>query len=1017
MGRDADTPVWSLSAGQSYYLAPSSGFNPPPPVMQLPAAPVASAKQVVQFDCFLDVSAVGVLDASPNTSHQALLLFWATEESIGFRLRGMGRHQSLWVADDIGIWHDVVLVLDPAQGLITLYVDGLVVGSQSTTVSAIEAFQCYANTPSRKWNTRVRIGEVRVWNAPLSDDDLFAVSSGFPTVDPDGWWSFDVVPAQDRIRGQAFPVAPGQSKQSLVGTTCPPGGWIDTGLPFAPAWGASFTLETTFVLEGGGPLFSTSRQYVAGDPGITVFPGVVLVLIPTTAPSPQAPHRYLYVRWDVPGLDAQRAYHLAVSYDASVGYWGAMSLFLDCEQFGPPRTNVVDQLPVLPAPGNLRLASGSNYGNLSGTMFGARLWNRARTADEIRADAGRYPVNDSDLAFDWVLSDSAAPLELTGNGPQPTAAGTRSSEWLMTFGSSLDVAAELGRGITGRPRDEERALVPYRRPLVTSEFGACQIITSALSSVLEVFGMVVPNPAVLLHLTRTAYRTNPALRSAVSDLVSLPGPTGAATLSVANVLALNGFLAIMLRVLGLSGARDQALTSQLKRAVSDASGWGEDVRKRLKLEPLAAVIAAEKAATEALTVTMLQDRGEAIVVSWASSDDDPWTMLIDGGWSRVEWAGASPPWQPYQAVLGTHSDSDHIAGIFRLLRSMIDARDGDEPIDASVATIFLNVPDPLPPDEEATELAAVLDYLERFDAEDAVPDEDEYNLQGVRMLRQIAAAARELRIPVFGVQAGTPIPGPPTDHVILQTLAPNGPNLRWTRSGGTFLPDPANQRSQAYNRASVVNRLQWKPPAADPPVVMDLVFTGDAWDVNVEETDPPMSPPLGALRKEDIQHALAPIPAVYRPKLLKVPHHGSDHSSDLDFFSRVVADLYLCSSWAGGSGLPLPRYDTLCNIVAGHVQHAADSPWAMYFVLPRLGAARATCIQKLQELVDDEVYGIDPREAGRDYRVAYLRDTVPPGGGVTVSFLQDGGIVEPHAPDVVFVVPSHTAAAISSAQA
>jgi hypothetical protein len=147
-----------------------------------------------------------------------------------------------------------------------------------------------------------------------------------------------------------------------------------------------------------------------------------------------------------------------------------------------------------------------------------------------------------------------------------------------------------------------------------------------------------------------------------------------------------------------------------------------------------------------------------------------------------------------------------------------------------------------------------------------------------------------VRAPEGGVRHLTLAPG-----LSLTILGPHDAQLRkldeeWRRSEKAHPANPQAQAADYLNRtapnlASIVLLLEAERPGASP---VRVLLTGDAGgDHILESLDKTGIGPGGRIHVD----------------LLKVQHHGSNHSTTQDFFERVTADRYIISG-NGKHGIP-----------------------------------------------------------------------------------------------------------------
>jgi hypothetical protein len=717
--------------------------------------------------------------------------------------------------------------------------------------------------------------------------------------------------------------------------------------------------------------------------------------------------------------------------------------------------------------GHAHLWDGGPDPAFDGALIRVRAWSCARTAQQVRDASSDYPVDDADLLWDYDLTDPDGPWEVSGHRPDPTgpvwywsttfaatpdlSTGTPEASHdavlpaldrvhrallevpdgvrqLHEQFTGVDVDEVISQHAALRDRDTEGLPFWFERRdgelavLVRDELDGPRVLVTArdrhdeavlfyaavaqaaIESCAAAIGISYVAPQLGLPVILGSFAGAPALVTGTAALV-----TGTVT-----AVAVMKFTELFARTRGslsrvfAAGTKESAtLRAQtvlrFKRKAPDDDPDKRHIRGKIDPSLVHAVIAqgsTQDRKRTSLSISLLQDRGEAILVRY-TKNEVVWTMLVDGGY----WAASE---QPYDIVCGTHVDNDHIYGIWRLLHDLThEDPDADEPIDpqARPSQLLINAPPP------SADLASPYSQLDRVALEAVINravagelDEEQLELLSPVVAKNIVTLARQARIPVNGSQPGAwpttwvtegfPIPNMPREDITVQTIGPKAHNLQWLID--TQWAPPAASHSEAVNRASIMHLLTYERKAELPPVT--ALLTGDSWDRLVPETNPPDPAPQGK-SKQDIQPGQPS-----NVTLMKVPHHGSESSSDGAFYSRVTADIYLCSSWSGRYSLP--RLQTLRWIVDGQRQKGRLALYYLYFVLLLDPERRRAQIESLlQALVDDPNYGIDPALPGRNYKVAYLKHNLPDGAGLEIIWNRDGGVVHPAAGVVTKVVP------------
>ena len=165
------------------------------------------------------------------------------------------------------------------------------------------------------------------------------------------------------------------------------------------------------------------------------------------------------------------------------------------------------------------------------------------------------------------------------------------------------------------------------------------------------------------------------------------------------------------------------------------------------------------------------------------------------------------------------------------------------------------------------------------------------DVERLGIVRNEGALEDLVRAPEAGLRAVTVAPG-----LSLTILGPHDAQLKkldaeWQRSEQTHPANPAAQAADYLNRtaanlSSIVLLLEAARPNGSSPV--RVLLTGDAGgDHILESLDKTGVGPGGRIHVD----------------LLKVQHHGSNHSTTQDFFERVTADRYIISG-NGKHGIP-----------------------------------------------------------------------------------------------------------------
>jgi beta-lactamase superfamily II metal-dependent hydrolase len=295
--------------------------------------------------------------------------------------------------------------------------------------------------------------------------------------------------------------------------------------------------------------------------------------------------------------------------------------------------------------------------------------------------------------------------------------------------------------------------------------------------------------------------------------------------------------------------------------------------------------------------------GDCLILHYGP-DDDPSLILIDGGPETVyrkvllprlaqikEERSMTGP-LPISLVMVSHIDDDHINGLLDLTDALIDDLADERPrrfaIDALWHNSFEDIigNDALP--DTASAAAAVASVLPQF----VLPEGREYEgavLASVPQGQRLRDNARRLNL--------TPV-NPPFEGLIradrtgpiewekdlhLHVVAPSAQRLRQLQDEW----DKHLKKQENKKKAAVAAYRDNSPYNLSSIVVLAshggkrMLLTGDARGDDI----------LQGLASEGLLDAHGRI----HVDLLKLPHHGSQHNVEPEFFERVTADHYVVS--------------------------------------------------------------------------------------------------------------------------
>ena len=314
-----------------------------------------------------------------------------------------------------------------------------------------------------------------------------------------------------------------------------------------------------------------------------------------------------------------------------------------------------------------------------------------------------------------------------------------------------------------------------------------------------------------------------------------------------------------------------------------------------------------------LTVEALQaNDGDCLLLHYKRGSAAPIRILVDGG-SRGIYADvlrrrldALRHDQPIdlRMVMVSHIDADHITGVLDLFRDLERIRDnGEEPF-CNIRTLWHNAFEQIHRGRTAALQSAAVSAALGGIVASGLDAMTSAVVASVRQGNQLRDSAERLDVPINdgAVEALVQAPDSGVRRVALaaglemKILGPREGQLRkldeeWQRSRTANPADPAAQAADYLNRtvpnlSSIVVLLEAARAQGAAPV--RVLLTGDAGgDHILESLDATALGPGGRIHVD----------------LLKVQHHGSNHSTTQDFFERVTADRYGISG-NGKHGIP-----------------------------------------------------------------------------------------------------------------
>ena len=319
-----------------------------------------------------------------------------------------------------------------------------------------------------------------------------------------------------------------------------------------------------------------------------------------------------------------------------------------------------------------------------------------------------------------------------------------------------------------------------------------------------------------------------------------------------------------------------------------------------------------------LTIETLQAKdGDCLLLHYKRTGADAVRILVDGGSRGVYTSVLRPRIDALRRnarfdlrmVMVSHIDADHVTGVLDLFNDLERVREnGGDPF-CRVRTLWHNSFERLQEGRAATVQSAVVGAALGGMEVAGLEPKAAAVVASVRQGAQLRDAAERLDIPL-NQGAVEPLVRAPQGALRRIQIAPGlqftilGPReaqLRkldeeWRRSQAAHPANPTAQAADYLNRtvanlSSIVILLEAVRDTSPTP--RRVLLTGDAGgDHILESLDESGVGPGGRIHVD----------------LLKVQHHGSNHSVTQDFFERVTADRYVIS---GDGSHGIPHGDTL----------------------------------------------------------------------------------------------------------
>jgi beta-lactamase superfamily II metal-dependent hydrolase len=300
----------------------------------------------------------------------------------------------------------------------------------------------------------------------------------------------------------------------------------------------------------------------------------------------------------------------------------------------------------------------------------------------------------------------------------------------------------------------------------------------------------------------------------------------------------------------------------------------------------------------------------------------PGLILIDGGSAgvysgflrpRLEQLRGKTPALNLRMVIVSHIDADHITGVLDLFRQLSKLNDDGKPLPYKIGSLWHNAFGKLLKSHTAAAESAAVSAAVDGDVP-VLPDLDE-NVEAVIASVKQGDDLRRFATPITTINKeadGGLIFAPGDDQreykiadgLTFTILGPQEAELddleeEWKKSksrkgaGASEQSVAADYLNRTVPNLSSIVILATKTEGKNKKYRM--LLTGDAG---------------GDLILDSLEHRnLLDASGKIEVDLLKVQHHGSNHSVDENFFRRVLADTYVIS---GNGKHGIPHHDTLC---------------------------------------------------------------------------------------------------------
>jgi len=271
----------------------------------------------------------------------------------------------------------------------------------------------------------------------------------------------------------------------------------------------------------------------------------------------------------------------------------------------------------------------------------------------------------------------------------------------------------------------------------------------------------------------------------------------------------------------------------------------------------------------------------------------------------------------------SHIDRDHITGLLDLCRALKKEEDAGADPACRIRTLWFNAFERLNEGHEAGAQSAAVGASMHGAVPAGVDDFAGAVVASVKEGNDLLHLAKGLAIVLNQELDGDLVMAPETgtkkvkiaEGLIFTILGPHKKQLdnldkEWQKSKDTHPADPAAQAADYLNRtvpnlSSIVVLAEAERGAGQPPLRM--LLTGDAGGDHI-------------ITSLTVAGLIGP-DGKCRVDLLKVMHHGSNHSVDQKFFETVLADHYVIS---GNGKHDIPHEDTLGWLSAARKNDTID---------------------------------------------------------------------------------------------